>query len=61
MILSEFLCPTGTQWKYDQGHMSGMAKVWLYFVGARLLPTTRFDQVTEESLYGLYYFDWWFI
>ena len=62
LVVSEFLCPTGTQWKYENGfprsfpkrNMSGMGKVWLHFVSARLLPTAHLDDVTKERAYMVY-------
>lgn len=34
--------------------MSGIAKVWLFFVAARLLPTTHFNNVMKKRAYMVY-------
>lgn len=34
--------------------MSGIAKVWLFFVGTRLFLTTHFNNVTKECAYMVY-------
>lgn len=61
LTVSNYLCPNGTQWKYDQGlpksfckgHTSVIAMFWLFFVAARLLPT-NFNNVMKEHAYMVY-------
>lgn len=62
LIDSNFLCPEGTQWKYEYNqphsfpkvHMSWMRKVRHYFVCARLIPTTHFNDLTKKRAYMTY-------
>lgn len=59
LIDSKFLCPEVTQWKSEnhQPHsfpkvdMSWTGKVKLYFVCARLIPSTHFNDLTKERAF----------